>query len=172
MGCVFSNNSSTKFDSVRVVHLNGFVEDFSEPIMVKEMKPPKHVICSAAHLLSFGTQPLRPEDRLEPGRVYFLLPHSVFMSETSPLDLASLANRLTNIAQRVKMSRPKSRSGPVRVQDRPVQGLFGCSGSSPSRGLSELGQVGSRVGSWKPVLETIEERALGGSMSLEVVPST
>ncbi|KAK1316933.1 hypothetical protein QJS10_CPA05g02427 [Acorus calamus] len=170
MGCVFSNNS-TKFDSVRVVHLNGFVEDFSEPIMVKEMKPPKHVICSAAHLLSFGTQPLRPEDRLEPGRVYFLLPHSVFMSETSPLDMPSLANRLTNIAQRGRMSRPKLRSGPVTVQDRPVQGfLFGCSGSSPSR---RLNQVGSRVGSWKPVLETIEDRALGGSMrSLEVVPST
>ncbi|KAK1291026.1 hypothetical protein QJS10_CPB18g00086 [Acorus calamus] len=97
MGCVFSHKASSKFNTVRVVHLNGYVEDFFDPITVKDItgKPSKHVICSSAHLLSFGTQPLGPEAELVPGRVYFLLPNSVFMSDSSPVDLAALATRLT-----------------------------------------------------------------------------
>jgi hypothetical protein len=59
-----------------------------------------YVLCSAAHLLQPGRGPFRPDDALQPGTVYFLLPQSVFQAESSAVDLACLMNRLTALARK------------------------------------------------------------------------
>lgn len=146
MGCFFSCSSSQTFDGVRVIHINGYVEDFAAPVTVGQVtgKPPRQVLCSSNHLLSPGSRPLRPDDPLEPGQLYFLLPHSVFQSDSSPMDLASLVTRLTAVALR---------GGPVPAGAAPAVG--GTESDGPWR---------SRARTWKPELDPIEERSLGRSM--------
>lgn len=152
MGCFFSRSSSQQFDGVRVIHINGYVEDFPVPVTAGQVtgKPPKHVLCTSAHHLTLGSQPLpRPDDTLEPGRLYFLLPHSVFRSDSSLVELASLMNRLTAIARRRRQA-PAGRQQPV--------GSFG------KLGPGNNGPWRPRAGTWKPKLDSIEERSLGRSM--------
>ncbi|KAJ1260711.1 hypothetical protein BS78_10G253400 [Paspalum vaginatum] len=122
MGCGFSSSAGPlrPCAGVRVIHSNGYVEDFEGPGVVtvahvtgrrhspasdkapasSSSSPPRHVLCSAAHLLQPGRGPFRPDDALQPGTVYFLLPHSVFQSESSAVDLACLMNRLTALARK------------------------------------------------------------------------
>ncbi|XP_010929480.1 uncharacterized protein [Elaeis guineensis] len=148
MGCFFSRSSSQQFDGVRVIHINGYVEDFATPVTAGQVtgKPPKHVLCTPAHLLSLGSQPLlRPDDPLEPGRLYFLLPHSVFRSDSGPVELASLMNRLTASARRGGQA-PAGRPQPVRK--------LGPGNNGPWR---------PRTPTWKPKLDAIEERPVGRS---------
>ncbi|XP_028774115.1 uncharacterized protein LOC114731158 [Neltuma alba] len=109
-GCVSSCRSSSSSKSpsssafknnVRVVHLNGYVEDFLEPVSVRQLTgdPPKHIVCTTLHLLASSGTPLKADVRLQPGEVYFKLPCSVLQADVSPVDLASLAKRLTAIAK-------------------------------------------------------------------------
>ncbi|WVZ78662.1 hypothetical protein U9M48_026341 [Paspalum notatum var. saurae] len=128
MGCAFSSSSAAASPlrrpcaGVRVIHTNGYVEDFEGPGVVtvahvtgrfhhssskpsnskaaSAPSPPRHVLCSAAHLLQPGRGPFRPDDALQPGTVYFMLPHSVFQAESSAVDLACLMNRLTALARK------------------------------------------------------------------------
>ncbi|XP_008798111.1 uncharacterized protein LOC103713101 [Phoenix dactylifera] len=159
MGCSFSCRSSQPFHGVRVIHINGYVEDFAGPVTAGQVtgRPPKHVLFSAAHLLSPGSRPLQPDDVLEAGRIYFLLPHSVFQSDSSPVDLASLMTRLTAIARR---------GGPAPA-----------GGPPPTGGLGNLGPGidgpwRSRARTWKPELDPIEERSLGRSMGRDSYSSS
>ncbi|XP_068642157.1 uncharacterized protein [Aristolochia californica] len=153
MGC-FPWRSSSSFDWVRVVHVSGYIQDFDYPITVREVvgnaKPPTYFLCSTAHLLSFGTQPLCPHAVLERGRIYFLIPHSIFHTDSSsPTDLVSLATRLTAIAKRCgRYSSAKSK----RIQ--PV-----AASGSTSFGFRNRGRTSCSVRSWKPILETIEEKS-------------
>ncbi|KAG1331991.1 hypothetical protein COCNU_02G019590 [Cocos nucifera] len=160
MGCGFSCRSSRPFEGVRVIHINGYVEDFVGPVTAGEVtgKPPKHVLFSSAHLVSPGSRPLRPDDLLEPGRIYFLLPHSVFQSDTSPVDLASLATRLTAIARRG--------GGPSPAGGPPPAGVLG------NLGPGNDGPWRSKARTWKPELDPIEERSLGRSIGRESYSST
>jgi hypothetical protein len=144
MGCAFSSASSSGSlrpcpAGVRVIHTNGYVEDFLGPGVVTvahvtgcysssaaaggggssnskqgahrsassdsaaaagPASPPRYVLCSSAHILQPGRGPFRPDDPLQPGTVYFLLPQSVFQSESSAVDLACLMNRLTALARK------------------------------------------------------------------------
>ncbi|ONK79423.1 uncharacterized protein A4U43_C01F6220 [Asparagus officinalis] len=134
MGCFLSCscNTSQPFNCARVIQINGYIEDFTCPVTVSEVtgKPAnKHVLFTSAQLLSFLTRPLRPEDSLESGRIYFLLPYSVFQSDTSPLDLASLVIRLTAVAKRargpVKPRRLSYCGGPFKVWHREDGGVAG-----------------------------------------------
>ncbi|CAN6200615.1 unnamed protein product [Urochloa humidicola] len=125
MGCAFSSAASSgalppcPAAGVRVIHTNGYVEDFLGPGVVTvahvtgcyygsadkdqaaaSSASPRYVLCSAAHLLQPGRGPFRPDDPLQPGTVYFLLPQSVFQSESSAVDLACLMNRLTALARK------------------------------------------------------------------------
>ncbi|XP_008801449.2 uncharacterized protein LOC103715555 [Phoenix dactylifera] len=154
MGCFFSRGSSQQFDGVRVIHINGYVEDFAGTVTAGQVtgKPPKHVLCTSAHLLSIGSQPIRPDDPLEPGLLYFLLPHSVFQSDSSLVDLASLMTRLTAIARR---------GGPA-----PAGCLQPVSGSG-KLGPGNNGPWRPRARTWKPKLDPIEERCLGRSIGRE-----
>ena len=121
MGCAFSSAGSAgalrPCAGVRVIHTNGYVEDFEGPGVVTvatvtgclsdsssagngDNNGKGYVLCSAAHLLQPGRGPFRPDDALQPGTVYFLLPQSVFQAESSAVDLACLMNRLTALARK------------------------------------------------------------------------
>ncbi|KAJ8634508.1 hypothetical protein MRB53_008775 [Persea americana] len=144
--------SSPAFSGIRVVHLSGYVEEFEEPITVRQVtgKPPiKHFVCSSANLLAFGSKPLSLDAHLESGHLYFLLPHSIFQSDSSPVDLVSLATRLTAVAMRCG---PSPKSSPCRT----ITFTKSSSSPSPSKPSIMSPSVGS---SWKPVLETIEEKS-------------
>ncbi|KAK8968175.1 hypothetical protein KSP40_PGU003161 [Platanthera guangdongensis] len=92
MGCAQSSEASVPVCSVRVITINGHLEIFDRPVTAGEItaNSAPYVLCSAAQLLSPGTRPLGPDDRLEPGRLYFL---------AAPLDMAAIATRLTTLAR-------------------------------------------------------------------------
>ncbi|KAK7329754.1 hypothetical protein VNO77_23931 [Canavalia gladiata] len=167
MGACFSCNSSSTFKNVRVVHLNGYVEDFEEPISASQVigYPPKHFICTSTQLLSCSSKSLNGDAHLQPGQMYFMLPYSVLQTDFSPVDLASLAKRLTAIGKTRACDSLKGNS-PLSSQT----GLW----SSPSRSPGRVGvavQVGKsmtmnggkspcRLQPWKPILDTIKEKPL------------
>ncbi|MQL70258.1 hypothetical protein Taro_002556 [Colocasia esculenta] len=168
MGCGLSCCRSTStFNGVRVVHINGYVEDFSGPVTVAEVtgKPPKLVCFSPAQLLSFAARPLGLDERLEPGRLYFLLPHSVLQSDSSPVDLAALATRLTALARgggAVAASPAHSASKlpfPYASECNSAAGHHADAGTGYNYGLGDgLGRgMSSKLRAWKPLLDTIEE---------------
>ncbi|OMO62052.1 hypothetical protein CCACVL1_23052 [Corchorus capsularis] len=140
MGCCLSCRSScsTPFDTIRLVHLDGYVEDLNHPISVSEVigEPPKQFLCTAAQLVSTcaGSKPLNPETQLQRGHIYFVLPLSTTLQDyVSPLDMASLVKRLTATAKSVS---PKIISSSSRIKEMPCR---------------------ARRRSWKPILETIRE---------------
>ncbi|KAJ7955831.1 DUF4228 domain-containing protein [Quillaja saponaria] len=99
-GCISSRSSST-FNNIRVVHLNGYVEDFDYPFSVSQVtcNPNKYFLCTPAQLLSTCSMPLRADTQLQPGQVYFMLPYSTLQADVSQLDLVALARKLTAIAK-------------------------------------------------------------------------
>ncbi|KAJ4957643.1 hypothetical protein NE237_024754 [Protea cynaroides] len=102
-GCCFCRkSSSSSFNGVRVVHINGFVEDLEDPVTVGELigKTHEHFVSTSAQLLSFKSSKTLPQEtQLQQGQIYFLLPFSILESESS-VDLIYLSNRLTAIAKR------------------------------------------------------------------------
>ncbi|KAF9616686.1 hypothetical protein IFM89_031550 [Coptis chinensis] len=160
MGSCFSCRSSSSFDSIRVVHLNGYIENFEDPITAKQVTGnlPKHFICTMTQLL-LGLKPIRPEVQLEPGCIYFLLPYSVLGPDISSGDMVALAARLTALAKR-------SRSCSKQVQEavrNPITSKgyakvvsTNCEFSPrPSRV-----QNSSKVRTWKPILDAIIEKSM------------
>lgn len=159
MGCGFSCTSSSTFNNVRVVHLNGYVEEFDPPVAVSQVtgKPALHFVCTPAQLLSAASKPLKADSQLEAGHVYFLLPISMFRSEVSPVDLASMVSKLTAIAKGTRREAkshpgPSFSASPTRTASSPAnqsmwdEKLAGAQRSCRSR-------------SWKPILSTIRERS-------------
>ncbi|KAJ0985165.1 hypothetical protein J5N97_003521 [Dioscorea zingiberensis] len=146
----WSRPSQTNFNCVRVVHVNGFIEDYEAPVTAGQItgKPPKHVLCSSAQLLTFDSPPIRFNELLEPGRLYFLLPHSIFQSNSSPVDMVLLVTRLTELAR--KTGSAAMGNGSARLE--PVK---------PDRMVKDGG--GTR--GWRPELETIEEKSMRSSQS-------
>ncbi|RLN12642.1 hypothetical protein C2845_PM09G23120 [Panicum miliaceum] len=171
MGCGFSSPASASLRpcaGVRVIHTNGYVEDFLGPGVVTvahvtgcyggasagkdpgpPSSPPRYVLCSSAHLLQPGRGPFRPDDPLQPGTVYFLLPQSVFQSESSAVDLACLMNRLTALA----------RKGGATAAPAPnrVEALFAA--AAPPRAAKEPAAAPGRPApwTWRPRLDRIDE---------------
>lgn len=190
--CAPCGSSSVKLPTckkkgVRVVHWNGYVEDFEEPITVGEVtgKPPEHFLCTPAQLISAGSKPMKPHVTLEPGRIYFLLPYSALQADLSPMDLSALARKLMVKAKASPgrlngaspgQSSPAQSIDPSRMWNSPGRNLtsgpsWGSSASSSSPGRSPTrlfsadaavaGQTQRSVGakSWRPVLDTIRERS-------------
>ena len=171
MGCGFSSASLSPCAGVRVIHTNGYVEDFLGPGVVtvahvtgchggaadsakgpgaaSSSSPPRFVLCSAAHLLQPGQGPFRPDDPLQPGTVYFLLPHSVLEAESSAVDLACLMNRLTALARKGAATAAPAPS--------PVEALFAA--ATPPRAPKEKEPAASpaRPAPWRPRLDRIDE---------------
>ncbi|KAK7291870.1 hypothetical protein RIF29_07367 [Crotalaria pallida] len=147
MGACLSCSTSSKFNNIRVVHINGYVEDFEQPISVGQVigYPAKHFVCTSIQLLSSSSKPLVRDTLLQPGQLYFMLPYSILESDVSPVDLALLAKRLTTIAKTRDKSF-KASSSPCRVG---VNKMMMMNGErSPCR-----------VQPWKPILESIKERS-------------
>lgn len=149
MGCCFGwcscCDESEPFNGVRVMHINGHVEGFDPPITACEVtgKPPHQLLFSPITLLAGIAKPLPGDEPLEPGRFYFLLPHSVL--QAGPVDLAALAHRLTAKARRLGNSTPEKGRRPAVVQT--------GGGGGPLKGASRP----QRVKPWRPVLSTIRE---------------
>ncbi len=152
MGACFSCRSSPAFKSIRLVHLNGFVEDFEQPVCVSQVtdKSPKHFVCTPAQLLSNCSKPLKPDTQLEAGKFYFLLPFSALQADVSPMDLASVVRKLTAVAKTSPMlsqhgSKPPTSPNRFMDPETPV--------------VSYGAKRSSRVRSWRPILDTIRERS-------------
>lgn len=183
MGCGFSSASSgalRPFAGVRVIHTNGYVQDFDAsadgaPVTVARATAScgggssggsRYVLCSSSHLLQPGRAPFRPDDALQPGTVYFLLPHSVFQSESSAVDLACLMNRLTALARK---------GGGCAPAPCPVESLFAGRGeeqASTNTKPPPAGKcgAGARAPSWRPQLDRIDESI--GRTSMRSTAST
>jgi hypothetical protein len=162
--CFSFCRSSPASESIRLVHMNGYVEDFEQPISVSQAtgKPPKHFVSTPAQLLCAGSEPLNPDTQLEAGKIYFLLPLSVLRADVSPLDLVSIVRKLTAVAKASRREQPKS---PRASQYGSSPLLFSSSpGTSPSRFMEPErkmmaygAQRSTRARSWTPILDTIRE---------------
>ncbi|PPR84169.1 hypothetical protein GOBAR_AA36538 [Gossypium barbadense] len=154
MGCSLSCRSSScgVKNMIRVVHLNGLVQDFDHPVSVSEVtgtdRPPKQFLCTPAQLLSDCSQlGLQPDTILQAGHIYFLLPYTTLQSDVSHVSLASIARKLT---AKAKSTKPNSSTQPASISLWP----------SPDSGLVSSGaQRLSRMRPWKPVLDTIREKS-------------
>lgn len=166
MGCAFSSPGALRpFAGVRVIHINGYVEDFDGPdVTVARVTGGKaasrYVLCSSAHLLQPGRGPFRPDDPLEPGTVYFLLPHSIFQSESSAVDLACLMNRLTALARE---------GGSGAAGPSPVEALFAGLQHAPIHHAEQpekkpVSGTEQNPAPWKPRLDRIDESIGRASM--------
>ncbi|KAG4990637.1 hypothetical protein AAZX31_09G056500 [Glycine max] len=168
MGGCFSSKPSFTINNVRLVHLSGYVEDFENPISVSQVTgtPPKHFVCTSVQLLSSCSKPLNGDTQLQPGNVYFMLPYSILQADVSPVDLASLAKRLTAIAKTRSRRLEGKKSSSLK------DGSFSSNvWSSPSRSPGRLGGVVEQIGMpyggpspcrvrpWKPILDTIREKS-------------
>ena len=147
MGCCLSCKSSTEFTNIRVVHLNGYVQEFQNPVSVSQVitgqSPSKNLVFTAAQLLSTESKPLNPDAQLETGQLYFLLPYSILQPDVSPVDFLALVKRLSSIARSGKF---------VQTRDKP-------SATSSLSGQSNPMCRSPATMSWKPVLDTIREQS-------------
>ena len=173
MGSCLSCGSSSTFKNVRVVHLNGYVESFEEPISVSQVigTPPKHFVCTSAQLLSpSASKPLKADTQLQPGLVYFLLPYSILQADVSPLDLASLAKKLTSIAKTSRCGdniKNLRKACPFSSSHDELGSVWNSPSRSPGRFAvaDQQGAMGfgvrspCRVRPWKPILDTIREKS-------------
>ncbi|KAK2646411.1 hypothetical protein Ddye_021606 [Dipteronia dyeriana] len=154
MGCCCSRTSSSKstIKNIRVVHLNGHVEDFMFPVLVSQVtgRSQKHFLCTAGQLLVIGSKPLKPDTLLEPGHIYFLLPSSALQADVSPLDLASLVKRLTAKAKSSKSQQGRC-SSPLSLSS-----IWNSPDTSPEMETGVKGVSRTRR-SWRPILDTIRE---------------
>ncbi|XVE71877.1 hypothetical protein DITRI_Ditri10aG0187000 [Diplodiscus trichospermus] len=163
MGCCLSrrSSSSTAKHIIRVVHFNGFVQDFEHPVSVSQLigRPPKQFLCTPAQLISNCSKGLQPDTILERGHIYFLLPYSTLQPEVSPLDLATIARKLTAKAKSTKCkakSTSQYGSSPLRSSTARSPNRLG----EPDSGLMSRGaQRLYRMRTWKPILDTIREKS-------------
>ncbi|XWS70978.1 hypothetical protein CRYUN_Cryun03dG0097600 [Craigia yunnanensis] len=166
MGCCLSCRcrSPNTLNTIRLVHLNGYVEDFDHPISVSEVigKPPKQFLFTAAQLVSAGSKPLNPDTQLQPGHLYFVLPLSTLRDDISPLDMASVVKRLTEKAKSIRSDNESPKTSPSWSQNS-LGSIGNSSVRSPRRqerremtyGLQK--SCRTRTRSWKPILDTIRE---------------
>lgn len=166
MGCACSSDSSSANNnkSIRLVHLNGHIEEFNYPVTVCEVTTisPNHFVCTPAQLLSDYSKPLMPNTPLKPGQVYFLLPFSV-LSTVSPEDFIPVVKKLVSIARSKRFkTESKSKSSscrspasshcqlPAEKNVTGEQGIIGLAGPMQKSTKSRI---------WKPILATIRERS-------------
>ncbi|MED6224840.1 hypothetical protein PIB30_088033 [Stylosanthes scabra] len=170
MGACFScgaRSSGSNFKSIRVVHLNGHVEEFDEPISAGQVifgvgsTTKQYFVCTSIQLLSScsSSMSLKEDTQLQPGQVYFMLPYSILHADVSPVDLASLAKRLTAIAR----TRPCLDHSINKNNKSMKEGLLSSQTQVCGVGVVEEDK-GSNVyrvmqQPWKPILDTIKEKS-------------
>lgn len=180
MGCGFSSGGAgglRPFAGVRVIHTNGYVEDFAAgedgaPVTVARATASspsscRYVLCSSAHLLQPGRALFRPDDALQPGTVYFLLPHSIFQAESSAVDLACLMNRLTALARKGGGPAPSTVdalfSGDTQHRRGSPEAAEGQT-AKPPRPAAKSCAAAASTAPWRPRLDRIDESMGRSSM--------
>lgn len=111
--CFRKGSTGPGFRTVRVVHLDGFVEDFEPPTTVNRVIGifQKYFVTTPIRIMQFGLVPLKLDTLLEPGRIYFLLPNSILRFNESSDNLICLTRKLTQIAKTHRpMTKPPSNS--------------------------------------------------------------
>ncbi|CAN4113783.1 unnamed protein product [Withania somnifera] len=109
-------------DLIRIVHLNGHVEEITSPIIAYEVLKnyPNHVLskpCSMAHRILI----LSPESELKRGNIYFLIPASSYKKSNnknchvSIHDDLDLSENSTTSKLKKSSSHRRSKSGKVVV---------------------------------------------------------
>ncbi|VAI79065.1 unnamed protein product [Triticum turgidum subsp. durum] len=184
MGCGFSTGAAggggglRPFAGVRVIHTNGYVEDFpagedGAPVTVARATASspsscRYVLCSSAHLLQPGRALFRPDDALQPGTVYFLLPHSIFQAESSAVDLACLMNRLTALARKGGGPAPSAVdalfSGDSAQRRGSSPEAEGQTAKPPRPAAKSCAAAAASAGPWRPRLDRIDESMGRSSM--------
>ncbi|KAK9055280.1 hypothetical protein SSX86_026362 [Deinandra increscens subsp. villosa] len=163
MGARFSCKSSETVvlmpTKIRVVHLDGSLEDYEDPATVDQVVSnfPKHYLCAPIDIIQSGLVPLKLDHQLKPGQIYFMLPNSTLKFNVSPGDLASLTKKLMTIA---KTGRCIARSVPASPSASPL-----CSRQPTSPSHSFERRFGDIIGEesmiksvrWKPDLGAITE---------------
>jgi PADRE domain len=184
MGCILPRAKPKKFDCVRVVHMNGFVEDYEGPVTAGRVigKSDRYMLCSSSNILYSGKHAFKPGDPLEPGRIYFLLPITILQSEASPVDFACLLNRLTSLAKKggtcVKgpslidsmLDQAGYDRSPTRACAEDVSGNCQAEKSPDQEFVTGPGKWGSRS-AWKPCLDRIDESFRHNSMRTDSIRS-
>lgn len=169
MGCLLScicTSPNITFNTIRLLHLNGDVEDFDHPITASEVigNPPRQFLFTAAQLIAFAaSKPLDPDTELKPGHLYFVLPLSTLRYEISPLDMASVVKRLIARAKSVRSDQVSPKPNPSSSLNRvgsAVDSSVSRSIRRPERMEMMYGlrkSCGERAQPRKPILDTIFE---------------
>ncbi|KAJ4964160.1 hypothetical protein NE237_024099 [Protea cynaroides] len=169
-GCFSCRSLPVSSDVIRVVHLSGMVEDYDHPVTAGEIigNPPKYFLCSSTENSFCSSQALQPDIQLQRGQLYFSLPLSSLRWEASEVDFACLATRLTKIAKRSGSSNSRhSQSNPVMGRSRSApERILTTSEEDRSMGQNSVEtmdreRMSVRARSWKPFLETINEKSFG-----------
>lgn len=159
-------------EAIRVVHLNGQLDEFPAPVSVKRalQNDSRHFICCSRDLSAVNCRPLQPEEDLRLGELYFLLPLSVLEADLSVENLVALGARLYAAARKeVSRAAKRRRSGDSTCDlvdsacDLPSEGrssmceklLRRCDDPELTMALRE--HLMSKSKSWRPGLHTIQE---------------
>ncbi|KAG8078342.1 hypothetical protein GUJ93_ZPchr0007g5640 [Zizania palustris] len=141
-------------DVIRIVHLSGQVDEFSCPVTADTVLAahPNHALTTAWSPAGVGCPAKKlvivsPDSELQRGRIYFLIP-----SATLPAD-----RRTKSRSSSKKSKRPSHhhKSNGTTEQDNYLRELL-SEKTAPSGGQRRR-RSGSRVGVWRPQLESIVE---------------
>lgn len=152
-------------DAIRVVHLNGQLDEFLAPVSVKRLLQsyPRHFICCARDLANVSCRPLQPEEDLRLGELYFFLPLSVIESDLSADNLLALAARLYAAARKEVSRAAQRRRSADSTCDLPAEGFSSMnekllrSCDDPELKMAFKEHLISKSRSWRPRLHTIQE---------------
>ncbi|KAL8191551.1 hypothetical protein R6Q57_028282 [Mikania cordata] len=159
MGACFSSKTELTSKAIRVVRLDGSLEDYDGPATVNQVinNFPKHFLCNPIQILQDGLVPLRLE-QLKMGQIYFMLPVYTLKFNASPMDLTSLTRKLTNIAKTGRC--PAKPSDPINPSASPLRGPKDRSLNRFDRRcggrVENMGNTGETP-RWKPILAPIGE---------------
>ncbi|KAF7816187.1 DUF4228 domain protein [Senna tora] len=139
-------------DLIRIVHLNGCVDEITRPITAREI-----LDANPNHLLTKPTSQgvvrrilvLSPETELKRGTIYFLIPASS-VPEKKRIDLAKKPNKNNKIA---KTNSSHSHFSSSQCDANANNADLASSEKKSSRRDRRSG----RVGIWRPHLESISE---------------
>jgi len=151
--------------AIRVVHLNGQLDEFPAPVSVKRVlqNHPRHFICCSRDLSIVNCRPLQSDEDLRLGELYFLLPLSAIESDLSAEHLVALAAKLFAAARKEVSKAAQRRRSADSTCDLPEEG--GCSMyqkilrscDDPELKMAFKEHLISKSRSWRPRLNTIQE---------------
>ncbi|KAJ8650850.1 hypothetical protein MRB53_003873 [Persea americana] len=137
-------------DVIRIVHLNGHVEELSHPILVKEVinANPNHVLTMPCPQgLGHKILILSPNSELKRGHFYFLIPASAIPNNNKSTNTTNKKRKPSSKLHKIKtMEEEDAKSIPPRIK-----GL-----SEKKRSCRDQRQA-SGIGIWRPNLESIYE---------------